>query len=232
MNKGIDFTCVYNIYGCDCTIEFTFPGTIIPCAKVHQVTGELQWNSVNSITLQPDGYPVPVLGSLLQSIGDHKHVFSTINLCSSFWQIELSDKSKTLPSFNTDSGYFQFKRMAMGLHNLLLSFQCLMNYVLSGLLGKFVFCFLDDIIVASSTVSDHLATHANVFSRLSEDGLKLELSKCSFLKSNKIFESPCDKIHVVNNFSSQPTLTRFIASLSYLDSTITSFKVTIKLISH
>ena len=52
------------------------------------------------------------------------------------------------------------------------SFHRLMNSVLSRLLGKSVFCYLDDII-ASTHISDNFAALINVFSRLSEAGLKV-----------------------------------------------------------
>ena len=103
--------------------------------------------------------------------------------------------------------------MAMGLRNSSFSFHRLMNSVLSGLLGNSVFCYLDDIIVASANISDKFATLTNVFAKLSETGLKLKLLKCSFLKSQiKFVSQPVnkdgihasdDKIHAINRF---PTL--------------------------
>ena len=51
-----------------------------------------------------------------------------------------------------------------------------MNFVLSGLLGKSVFCYPDDIIVVFINILDPFTTFTNVFSRLSKAGLKIKLS--------------------------------------------------------
>ena len=75
-----------------------------------------------------------------------------------------------------------FKRMAMGLRNSSLTFTRLMNSVLAGLMDNSVFCYLDDVIIASQTIHEHLDTLSEVLSRFAQAGLKLKLSKCSFLK--------------------------------------------------
>ena len=141
----------------------------------------VDFRSLNSITI-PDRHPMPVLSDLLQSIGDSNSVFSTLDLQSGFFQVELEESSRPYTAFTTSSGQYAFKRMAMGLRNSPLTFVRLMNSVLSGLLGDSVFCYLDDLIIASKNVSEHLDTISTILSRFSKAGLKIKLSKCQFFK--------------------------------------------------
>ena len=169
----------------------------------------VDFRRLNSITV-PDRHPMPNLRDLLQSIGHSNSVFSTLDLQSGFFQVELEEGSRPYTAFTTSSGQYAFKRMAMGLRNSPLTFMRLMNSVLSGLLGHSVFCYLDDVIVASSNVTEHLATLTDVLSRFAKAGLTLKLSKCSFLKHEIKFlghkvdkdgiHTLDDKIHAISQF--------------------------------
>ena len=157
-----------------------------PLLLVPKSNGEwrvvVDFRQLNSATV-PDRFPMPVLSDLLQSIGESNCVFSTLDLKSGFFQIDLEESSRPYTAFTTSSGQYMFKRMAMGLRNAPLTFTRLMNSVLSGLLGNSVFCYLDDIIVASKDLHSHLDTLSQILSRFAKAGLTLKLSKCSFLRS-------------------------------------------------
>ena len=156
-----------------------------PLLLVPKANGEFRvvvdFRKLNSLTV-PDRHPMPVLTDLLQSLGDSNEVFSTVDLQSGFFQVELTPSSRPYTAFTTSTGQYMFKRMAMGLRNSPLTFTRLMNSVLAGLMGNSVFCYLDDVIIASKTVHEHLDTLSEVLSRFAKAGLKLKLSKCSFLK--------------------------------------------------
>ena len=87
---------------------------------------------------------MPRLEDIIQSLGTLNMMFSTLDLHLGLFLVELEESTLPYTAFTTNSGHFMFKRMAQGLRNSLLTFQRLMNSVLSGLLGKQVFWFLDD----------------------------------------------------------------------------------------
>ena len=60
-------------------------------------------------------------------------------------------------------------------------FQALISEVLKGL-SHFMIAYLDDIIIFSKAEEEHLQHLEIIFQRLREAGLKLEWSKCSFMK--------------------------------------------------
>ena len=74
--------------------------------------------------------------------------------------------------------YF-FKRLAMGLSNSAQTFQRVVEHVLNGLEGVFV--YLDDIMVFSEEATHDLKLEA-IFKHLEDAGLSISLNKCKFLK--------------------------------------------------
>lgn len=68
--------------------------------------------------------------------------------------------------------------MAFGMCNAPATFQRLMNAVLSGL--SFCEAYLDDLVICSSTWTEHIDHLSTVFARLSEANLTINLSKCEF----------------------------------------------------
>jgi cleavage and polyadenylation specificity factor subunit 1 len=76
----------------------------------------------------------------------------------------------------TPFGLFKFRRMPFGLRNAGNTFQLMMDRILAGL--SFVFCYLDNIIIASRDEQEHLEHLREVFSRLREAGLVINAEKC------------------------------------------------------
>ncbi len=68
--------------------------------------------------------------------------------------------------------------MPFGLRNAGQTFQLLMDMV--GAVLNFVFIYLDDVLVASLDEATHISHLREVFQRLQQYGLLLNLSKCSF----------------------------------------------------
>ena len=72
--------------------------------------------------------------------------------------------------------------MPFGLKGAPLTFQRTMNNIFGDMLGKSVYIYLDDIIIASKDMDSHMETLKAVLRRLQEVGLKIKLTKCEFLK--------------------------------------------------
>ena len=101
---------------------------------------------------------------------------------SRYWQIEIEEKDKQKTAFTTDEGHFEFNRMPFGLTNAPATFQRLINNVLRQALRKFALVYLDDVIIFSKTISDHIQHIQTMLELLRKEGLKIKLSKCTFLK--------------------------------------------------
>jgi hypothetical protein len=129
-----------------------------------------------------DRYAIPTPKENFEAIG-HAKVFSTLDLCSGYHQIGLREDDKEKTAFwgiNEDGKdrLFQWKFLSFGLKNALVEFQRVMDRVFLGL--EFVRCYIDDIIVFSTSPKKHRAHLTKVFVRLRLHGLKLHPSKCKF----------------------------------------------------
>ena len=111
----------------------------------------------------------------------------------------MSEESRPKTAFITHMGLFEYNRMPFGLAGAPLIFQDLMNNVLQGLLYDSVWAYLDDVIVYSKTIEDHLIHVEQVFLRFRKAGLKLKLSKCEFFMKQLQFLG-----HVISERGIQP----------------------------
>ncbi|KRZ48763.1 Retrovirus-related Pol polyprotein from transposon 17.6 [Trichinella nativa] len=102
--------------------------------------------------------------------------FSTLDLASGYWLVEVAEPVKT--AFSTPMGLFQFRVMPFGLCNAPATFQRLMENTLRGLTFKGCLVYLDDIIVYVRTEEEHLEPLAKVLHRLQSVGLKIRPEKC------------------------------------------------------
>ena len=160
-----------------------------PLVLVPKKDGNLRfcvdYRRVNAIT-KKDVYPLPRIDDILDTLGQ-AHYFSTLDLASGYWQIEMDPATKDKSAFTTHAGLFEFERMPFGLCNAPATFQRLMQAVLAGMEWKFCFVYLDDILVCSRTLEEHLDHLQQVFNRLRKAGLTLKPKKCSFLQDQVIY---------------------------------------------
>ena len=110
-------------------------------------------------------------------------LFSTIDLASGYNQVPVAEKDKAKTAFCTPFGLFEFNRMPFGLCNVPGTFQCLMERMFGDQRYQSVLLYLDDVIIFSSTFSQHLDRLEEFFSCLRQQGLKVKLSKCHFFQS-------------------------------------------------
>ena len=138
----------------------------------------VDFRSLNQI-VQPVSFPLPLIDDILSRLGGTKY-FTTLDLKSGYWQVQLDEDSKEKTAFTCHKGLFQFNVMPFGLSNAPAVFQELMNIVLQGC-EEFATAYLDDILIFSSSVKDHLEHIQFVFDKIREHGLKLKMKKMHFL---------------------------------------------------
>ena len=136
----------------------------------------VDYRELNSVT-KVDMFPLPRIDDLLDQLGESRY-FSTLDLASGFWQIPVHPNSREKTAFVTPNGLFEFRVMPFGLCNSPAVFQRLMQQVLMGLnppeAPGFVSVYIDDVLVFSKTLQEHLSHLKLVIQRLQEVGLKLK----------------------------------------------------------
>ena len=140
----------------------------------------IDYRRLNAITTK-DVYPLPRIDDILDTLGEAKY-FSSLDLASGYWQVELAPDARQKSAFTTHKGLFEFIRMPFGLCNAPATFQRVMQVVLAGLEWRSCFVYLDDILIASKTFDEHLNHLREVFNRLRKAGLRLKPKKCLLLR--------------------------------------------------
>lgn len=138
----------------------------------------VDYRKINACTV-PDRHPIPRIDDLLMGFNGAR-VFSTLDLSSGYWQIRMDPDHAPLTAFSTPQGHFEFLRMPFGLVNAPATFQRAMNSIFDDVLGDFVKVYLDDVIIFSHSMEEHVEHLLVVLQRLTNVGVKLKWSKCHF----------------------------------------------------
>ena len=142
----------------------------------------VDFRQLNSVTCK-DAQPIPRIDDTLDSLSGSCW-FSTLDLASGYWQVEMKDSDKEKTAFRTPFGLFHFKVMPFGLCNAPATFQRLMELILKGLNWTSCLVYLDDIIIFSKSIDEHLQRLKEVLSRLELANLKIKPEKCKLFQTS------------------------------------------------
>ena len=158
---------------------FASPVVIVPKPKS---PGEwrfcIDYRRVNNLTIK-DMHPLPRIDATLDALHGARF-FTTLDLLCGYWQIEIEEQHKYITAFICEFGQYEWNRMSFGLCNAPATFQRFMNSIFRKLLYKSVLIYLDDVIIFSKTLEEHIKHIEEVLEILEEHRLKLKLSKCFF----------------------------------------------------
>lgn len=176
--------------------EWASPVVLIP-KKNGETRFCVDYRKLNSVT-RTDKYPLPVIDDLLQSTKPNC-VMSTIDLKAGYWQTMVAPEDRPKTAFTTPFGTFQFRRMPFGLKNAPATFQRLIDRMRSGLKDVCVLAYLDDILIISPHLDQHLNDLAQVFERLKLFNLRANRAKCVFARDRVVYLG-----HVISSQGIEP----------------------------
>ena len=139
----------------------------------------LDFRRLNKKTIR-DAYMLPLIETTLDGLSGAKF-FTSLDLQSGYWQVEIEEEDKPKTAFRVDGiGFFECNRMPFGLTNAPAVFQRLMEQTLADLSNVLV--YIDDIIIHSKDFDQHLQDLEKCFIRIKDAGLKLKPSKCQVFR--------------------------------------------------
>ena len=130
-----------------------------------------------------DAYPLPQVNATLDKLRGVRYL-SFIDLKNEYWHVPLTERSKPLTAFTVPGkGLFEFKVMPFGLHAAAPTFQRLLDRVITPDMAPSSFAYLDDIVICTKTLEEHMEALEKVFQKLYEAKLRPNPEKCQFFSS-------------------------------------------------
>ncbi|KAG6452887.1 hypothetical protein O3G_MSEX007851 [Manduca sexta] len=153
-----------------------------PIVIVKKKTGDkrlcVDYRALNRKT-KKDHYPLPRIEDQLDLLAGN-NMFISLDLASGYYQIPLTESSRSKTAFVTQDGQYEYNRMPFGLVNAPSVFQRTMNKILAEAKIKYALIYMDDILIPCKDFDEGFNRLKEVFDLLRKGGLTLKLSKCRF----------------------------------------------------
>nr|ABA96125.1 retrotransposon protein, putative, unclassified [Oryza sativa Japonica Group] len=155
--------------------------SIVPVIKKNgKVRVCIDFRDLNKATPK-DEYPMPVADQLVDAASGNK-ILSFMDGNAGYNQIFMAEEDIHKTAFRCPGaiGLFEWVVMTFGLKSVGATYQRAMNYIYHDLIGWLVEVYIDDVVVKSKEVDDHIADLRKVFERTRKYGLKMNPTKCAF----------------------------------------------------
>ncbi|KAK3575262.1 hypothetical protein QTP86_023383 [Hemibagrus guttatus] len=151
-------------------------GGLCPC---------IDYRGLNAITVRYP-YPLPLVPAALEQLRGAR-VFTKLDLRSAYKLVHIREGDEWKTAFHTTHGHYEYCVMPFGLTNAPAVFQALINGVFQDFLGKGVIAYINDILVYSASMEDHVCQVWEVLARLQRHHLYVKLEKCEFHRTTVTF---------------------------------------------
>ena len=158
-----------------------------------------------------DPFPMPKIDQLVDATVGHPRM-SFLDVFQGYHQIPLALEDQEKTAFVTPIENYHYKVMPFGLKNAESTYQRMMTRMFESELGKNIEIYIDDMVVKSKMVSEHLGDLQAIFQILKKYKLRLNASKCSFdvgsgkflgyMVTHRGIEVNPDQIKAINNLQS------------------------------
>ena len=122
-------------------------------------------------------FPIPFIADLLDSLHGTKY-FSSVDLRSGFYNIELDEDSTDCTAFSALGQTYKYLRLGQGIKTSPILFQQIMTELFQD--EKSCLVYMDDVLVASKTEEESLRDIQKLLERFLNHGFLLNPSKCIF----------------------------------------------------
>lgn len=176
--------------------------------------------------LKREHYELPTFDEITNEVRGSNY-FTTLDANKGFWQIGLGESSSELTTFATPIGRFRFLRLPFGLSISPEIFHRTFNEIFGGIKG--VKIYIDDLIIHSKTVDEHIEILNEVFNRARESGVKFNKEKSQIMVNTVKYvghiltkegiQMDIDKIEAIKRIETpqnQKDVSRFLGMITYV----------------
>ncbi len=138
----------------------------------------IDWRRLNEVT-KKDSWPMPTVQDTIARLAG-SNIFSGVDMAGAFHCIDIHPDDREKTAFATPFGTFQQKRLGFGVTNGPATYCRLVDKVLQKIPPTEALSFVDDGVVHSDGLDQHLRNLEKTLQAYLEAGLKLGPHKCSF----------------------------------------------------
>ncbi|UYV61734.1 K02A2.6-like [Cordylochernes scorpioides] len=142
----------------------------------------VDYRRINEI-IAPDVHPLPLIENILDKLSRAKY-FSSADISSAYWQVEIDPSSRHLLAFVTLDGQYEFSRLPFGMRNSPQIFERAINQIFQKYKLNFIAHYFDDFIIFSDTLEEHIQHVEKFLEICQQENIKLNYKKCEFLKTS------------------------------------------------
>lgn len=145
----------------------------------------VDYQALNKVIIK-NKYPIPNMANLFDKLSKASY-FTKLDLRSSYWQVRIAIGDEAKTTMVTRYRLYEFLVMLFGLTNAPATFCNLINDVLYELLDRFMVVYLDNIVIYSESLEDHVRYLAKELARLCAHQLYIKKEKCEFCMREIMF---------------------------------------------
>lgn len=145
----------------------------------------VDFRKLNTLTLD-EHQPATQTQDIFDQLHGMKY-YSKLDLKNGYYQVRLSEGCRDKTAFSSGYKHLRFIRMPLGLKSSSHSFNKLIQTALVEHNGRILYIFLDDIVLYSKTIQEHIERLHMLFTTLRQHNLKLAPNKCELLKTKLSF---------------------------------------------
>jgi len=139
--------------------------------------------TLNKQLVDVDIFPIPIISDILEKVSGHNY-FTTIDLSQAYHRLPLDESSRPYTAFKYNNKQYMFARAPFGLKPMTSIFQRGMSHILGDL--HYVSVYVDDIVIFSKTIEEHMEHVKTVVNRLTKAKLIINREKSNFLRTQVI----------------------------------------------
>ncbi|KAK3556424.1 hypothetical protein QTP70_008344 [Hemibagrus guttatus] len=145
----------------------------------------INYRGLNAIMVRYP-YPLTLVPAALNQLRGARF-FTKLDLRSAYNLVRIWKGDEWKTAFHTTHGHYEYLIMPFGLTNASAVFQSLMDKVFQDILGKWVIVYIDDILVYSTSLEEHVRHVRAVLSRLQQNHIYVMPEKCEFHQTTITF---------------------------------------------